>query len=103
MGVKMMKDVRNKINRQINFETANISRTVNAAMTQVSAIEKIKKLKGLEWLPEQLRKIAEIRLDNPDMSLDEIRSELNGEISRSGVNHRLNRLIKIADELDRET
>lgn len=103
MGVKMMKDVRNKINRQINFETANISRTVNAAMTQVAAIEKIQKIKGLEWLPEQLREIAKIRLENPDMSLDEIRNELDGEISRSGVNHRLNRLIKIADELDRET
>lgn len=99
MGVKMMKDVRNKINRQINFETANISRTVNAAMSQIAAIEKIEKVKGLAWLPEQLREIAVIRKENPDMSLDEIKNELGGEISRSGVNHRLNRLIKIADEL----
>lgn len=102
MGVKMMKDVRNKINRQINFETANISRTVNAALNQVTAIEKIEKKKGIEWLPEQLRPIAKLRLENPDMSLDEIRIALGGEISRSGVNHRLNRLIKIANELDRE-
>ena len=69
-------------------------------MTQVSAIKKIQKTKGLDWLPEQLRMIARIRLENPDMSLDEIKSELGGEISRSGVNHRLNRLIKIANELD---
>lgn len=100
MGVKMMKDVRNKINRKINFETANISRTVNAAMAQIMAIEKIEKVKGLSWLPDQLKEIAVIRKNNPDMSLDEIRNELGGEISRSGVNHRLNRLIKIADELD---
>ncbi len=99
MGVKMMKDVRNKINRKVNFETANISRTVNAAMAQIAAIEKIDKTKGLSWLPDQLRDIAIIRLNNPDMSLDEIKNEMGGEISRSGVNHRLNRLIKIADEL----
>ncbi len=100
MGVKMMKDVRNKINRKINFETANISRTVNASMAQIVAIEKIEKIKGLSWLPEQLREIALLRKNNPDMSLDEIKNELGGEISRSGVNHRLNRLIKIADELN---
>ncbi|MBP3329380.1 MAG: DNA-binding protein WhiA [Clostridia bacterium] len=100
MGVKMMKDVRNKINRKVNFETANISRTVNAAMAQIAAIEKIEKTKGLSWLPEQLKNIAIIRKNNPDMSLDEIKNELGGEISRSGVNHRLNRLIKIADELN---
>lgn len=100
MGVKMMKDVRNKINRKINFETANISRTINASMAQIEAIEKIEKKKGLAWLPEQLRQIAIIRKENPDMSLDEIKKELGDEISRSGVNHRLGRLIKIADELD---
>ncbi len=100
MGVKMMKDVRNRINRKVNFETANISRTVNAAMTQIAAIEKIENTKGLSWLPEQLREIALIRKENPDMSLDEIKNELGGEISRSGVNHRLNRLIKISKELD---
>ncbi len=100
MGVKMMKDVRNKINRKINFETANISRTVNASMAQIAAIEKIEKVKGLSWLSDQLKEIAIIRKENPDMSLDEIKNELGGEISRSGVNHRLNKLIKIADELD---
>lgn len=100
MGVKMMKDVRNKINRKINFETANISRTVNASMAQITAIEKIEKIKGLSWLPEQLQEIAILRKNNPDMSLDEIKNELGGEISRSGVNHRLNRLIKIADDLN---
>ena len=100
MGVKMMKDVRNKIIRKINFETANISRTINASMAQIEAIEKIEKKKGLAWLTEQLRKIAIIRKEHPDMSLDVIKKELGDEISRSGVNHRLGRLIKIADELD---
>ncbi len=99
MGVKMVKDVRNKINRKINFETANISRTVNASVAQIDAINKIIKLKGLEFLPENLRLVAKVRLENPDMSLDELKKALGENISRSGVNHRLNKLIKIAESL----
>ncbi|MPN32728.1 putative sporulation transcription regulator WhiA [bioreactor metagenome] len=53
----------------------------------------------MDGLPESLREIAEIRLENPDMSLDELRNELSEDISRSGVNHRLNRLIKLAEEM----
>lgn len=99
MGIKMMKSVRNKINRQINFETANISRTINASMLQIKAINKIKERKAFNTLPLQLKKIAEIRLNNPDMSLGDIQKELDEDISRSGVNHRLNKLIEIADKL----
>ncbi|MBQ6624824.1 MAG: DNA-binding protein WhiA [Clostridia bacterium] len=99
MGIKMMKSVRNKINRQINFETANISRTINASMVQINAINKIKERKAFNSLPLQLQKIAEIRLNNPDMSLGDMQKELDEDISRSGVNHRLNKLIEIADKL----
>lgn len=99
MGVKMVKSVRNKINRQINFETANISRTVNAAMSQIKAINKIIDRKYFDSLPEELQIIAKIRIDNPDMSLSDIQKEVGGNISRSGVNHRLNRIVEIASKL----
>lgn len=99
MGIKMVKSVRNKINRQINFETANISRTVNAAMSQIKAINRIIDKKYFDSLPEELQAIARIRIENPDMSLKDIQKELGGTISRSGVNHRLNRLVEIASKL----
>ena len=100
MGIKMVKSVRNKINRQINFETANMSRTIDASLLQIVAIEKIREKGMFDSLPEQLRTIAKIRLENPDMSLGEIQKEIGDGISRSGVNHRLNKLVKIAQELD---
>lgn len=99
MGTKMVKNVRNKINRQINFETANIARTVNASMAQINAIKKIIDKKQFDSLPEELKEIAEIRINNPDMSLKDIQNEIGEVISRSGVNHRLNRLVEIASKL----
>ena len=72
MGIKMYKDMRNNINRKINFETANISRTANAAAEQVYAIETILEHAGLESLPEELKEIALLRLENPEMSLREL-------------------------------
>lgn len=98
MGIKMYKDMRNNINRKINFETANISRTANAAAEQVYAIETILEHAGLESLPEELKEIALLRLENPEMSLRELGEALSEPISRSGVNHRLRRLVSIAQE-----
>ncbi len=98
MGVKMYKDMRNNINRKTNFETANISRTANAAAEQVFAIETIRDHAGLESLPEELKEIALLRLENPEMSLRELGEALSEPISRSGVNHRLRRLVSIAQE-----
>lgn len=98
MGVKMYKDMRNNINRKTNFETANISRTANAAAEQVFAIETIRARFGLESLPEELREIALLRLENPEMSLRELGEALSEPLSRSGVNHRLRRLVAIARE-----
>lgn len=94
MNVKVYKDLRNKVNRVTNCETANIGKTVNAAGLQLEAIEKLQQSKGYGSLPEELREIAEIRLANPDASLREL-AAIAG-ISRSGVNHRLNKLIEIA-------
>lgn len=100
MGVKMYKDMRNNINRKTNFETANISRTANAAVEQVYAIEIIRDHAGLESLPEELKEVAFLRLENPEMSLRELGEALSEPISRSGVNHRLRRLVSIAQEID---
>ncbi len=99
MNVKIYKDVRNNVNRAVNCEAANIGKTVAAAQKQIEDIELIEQLKGLNSLSEDLRQVAEIRLENADMSLREIGEMLNPPISRSGVNHRLNRISKIADSL----
>ena len=97
MQVKMIKEVRNNVNRATNFETANINKTAQAAARRVSAILKIEERMGLEALGEDLRAMAELRLDNPDMSLREMSERLG--ITRSGVNHRIQKLLEIADSL----
>lgn len=99
MGIKMYKDVRNNINRKTNFETANISRTVAASVSQVEAIKKIRKYRGIESLPDDLKELALLREENPEMSLRELGESLTVPISRSGVNHRLARIIETAREI----
>ena len=99
MQVKMVKEVRNYVNRKTNFETANIDKTVSAAAKQVAAIEKIVKGVGIESLPEELRELATLRYENPEMSLRELGEGLSEPISRSGVNHRLQRIMKLAENL----
>lgn len=97
--IRVLKDVRNNINRIVNCETANLEKTVEASMRQVEAINIIKEKKGLNYLPEQLREIAEIRLAHPDATLKEIGEKLNPPIGKSGVNHRFKKIQEIADEL----
>ena len=99
MNVKIVKDFRNRANRQANCETANINRMVNAVSVQLQAIEKIWRLKGREYLPENLEKLAELRYDNPDLSLAELTAACDPPISRSGVNHRLKKIVDISKEL----
>lgn len=99
MQVKVLKDVRNNINRKTNFETANISRTASAAAEQIFAIEKIIEIRGFESIPPELQEIAKLRLENPEMSLRELGEILSEPISRSGINHRLKRLQEIAKEI----
>lgn len=98
MGVKVQKDVRNKINRRMNFESANMSRSIEAGLNQVNAIRLIEKKQGLNSLPAELKEVAVLRLENPDMSLKELGESLSTPISRSGVNHRLEKIISIAEK-----
>ena len=91
------KSVRNDVNRKTNSETANLKRTALASAMQTKAINIIKLKKGLEYLPETLKEVAQIRLEYPEYNLREIGAAL--QISRSGVNHRMQRILQIADEL----
>lgn len=99
MNIKVFKDFRNKANRVANCENANINRMVNAVASQIFAINKIIKKKGLNYLSEELREIAQIRLDNPEASLQELSGMTKDKLSRSGVNHRLKKIEKIAEEM----
>ena len=98
MGIKIQKDVRNKINRQMNFESANMSRSIEAGLAQVEAIEIIEKKQGLDSLSDELKEVAILRRENPDMSLKQLGENLTVPISRSGVNHRLTKIMEIADK-----
>ena len=99
MGVKMYKDVRNNVNRKLNFENANLDKTIDAAGRQVDAIRFIKNKVGLDFLSDELKELAELRLENPEISLRELGTLLSKPISRSGLNHRLKRICDIADSL----
>ena len=99
MNVKIFKDVRNKINRAVNCDNANIERSLRAAERQIEDIELIERTVGFESLSDDLREMAEIRYNNPDYSLKELGLALNPPISRSGANHRLERIRKAADEI----
>lgn len=98
MGIKIQKDVRNKINRQMNFESANMSRSIEAGLAQVEAIEIIEKKQGLDSLSDELKEVAFLRRENPDMSLKQLGENLSVPISRSGVNHRLMKIMELADK-----
>lgn len=99
MNIKVYKDIRNKANRLTNCETANIDKTVNAAAEQMAAIKKLMETHGYEKMPEELREMARLRLANPDMSLRELGTLLERPLSRSGVNHRLKRIVEFANSL----
>ncbi|MBR5202963.1 MAG: DNA-binding protein WhiA [Clostridia bacterium] len=99
MGVKMYKDMRNNVNRRLNFENANLDKTLDASTKQIDAILHIKNKVGLSYLSEDLREIAELRYENPDMSLRELGDLLKTPLSRSGVNHRLSKICSIAKQI----
>lgn len=98
MHVKIYKDVRNKINRIKNCETANISKTVDAAIEQRLAIETLENTGRLSSLPPELSAAARLRLENPEASLSELVALSTTPITRSGLNHRLRRLVALANE-----
>lgn len=96
MNIKIYKEVRNNVNRSVNCEAANLNKTVAAANIQADDIEYIFSTRGKGYLSEELLKVAEIRLDNRELSLSDIGEMLEPPISRSGVNHRLKRISEIA-------
>ncbi len=99
MSIKVYKDVRNNINRRTNFETANLDRIINAENIQKDAIKKIKSTVGLNSLPEGLRQIAALRLENDGLSLRELGEMCSPPLSRSGVNHRLKKIAEFANDI----
>lgn len=101
MGAKMFKDIRNTVNRKVNFESANLERAVAAATKQQEAIIKLTEKSGIDSLPEQLREIARLRLADIQLSSAEIAKMLPESISVSGVNHRFRKLIKMAEESEK--
>jgi DNA-binding protein WhiA len=98
-NVRILKEMRNSVNRQVNCETANINKTVSAAVKQTEDITYIQNTIGLAKLPEGLQEIAEIRLAHPNASLKELGDLLAEPIGKSGVNHRLRKLSEIAETL----
>ncbi len=101
-NVRIMKEMRNQVNRLVNCETANLQKTVNAAVRQVERIKLIERRKGLNHLPRSLRLAAEARLAYPEATLQELAVIMGDGIGRSGINHRLRRLEHIARELEEE-
>lgn len=97
--IRVVRDTRNNINRLVNCETANLNKTINAAVSQINAIKYLKEKKKFDELQGSLKEIAEIRLKNPDASLVELGQMLQEPIGKSGVNHRLKKIIEIAEEL----
>ena len=97
--VKIMRETRNDLNRANNAETANIARTISASMKTINNIIKIMDTVGLEILPAELRQIAQLRIANPDYSIQQIADSIEPPLTKSGVNHRLRKINKIADDL----
>ena len=98
-NLRILKEMRNSINRRVNCETANINKTVSAAMKQISDIEYIRDTVGFESLPAGLAEIARVRLEKPEATLKELGEDLEPPVGKSGVNHRLRKLCEMAERL----
>ena len=98
--IRVEKDSRNSINRIVNCETANLNKTINASVYQIKAIQKIKKFGKFNELPDTLKEIADVRIENPNLSLTELGKLLKNPIGKSGVNHRLKKIIQLSEEIN---
>ena len=96
--IRLTKEVKNNINRLVNCETANLNKIINASVSQVNDIKLLQKLKKFDELPEELKEIAILRLENPDASLKDLGQMLEKPLGKSGVNHRLQKIHEIAEE-----
>ena len=97
--VRVTKEIKNSVNRIVNCETANLNKVVNASVDQINDIKLIQRLKKFDDLPDYLKEIAILRLENPDSSLKSLGEMLDKPIGKSGVNHRFKKLHEIAEEL----
>lgn len=98
-NVRILKDIRNRINRLVNFETANVNKTVDAAIRQAEIIRQIDKHIGLDALDAPLRQLAKLRVEHPEASLQELGEMLDPPLGKSGVNHRMRKLEKISKKM----
>lgn len=98
-NIRIVRDVRNSVNRKVNCEAANINKTVNAAVRQMEDIRYLESVRRLETLPDGLADIAMLRLANPDASLKELGEMLVPPVGKSGVNHRLRKLSQLAEKI----
>ncbi len=101
-NARILKEVSENVNRRVNFEAANINRTVKASLKQQEEIQYIEEVLGLDQLEKALQEVAKRRLQYPDASLEELAQGLEPPIGKSGVNHRLRKLARIAKELREE-
>jgi DNA-binding protein WhiA len=97
--VRIMRDMRNSVNRIVNCETANLNKTIGAAVRQIENIKLLRKEMGLENLPDKLQEVARVRLKYPDLNLKEVGEMLKGSVSKSGVNHRLRKIDELANKI----
>jgi hypothetical protein len=98
-NIRIVREMRNAVNRKVNCEAANINKTVSASVKQIDDIRYLDQVKGIGTLPEGLADIARLRLEHPDASLKELGMMLTPSIGKSGVNHRLRKLSQLAEEL----
>ncbi|MBE6607995.1 MAG: DNA-binding protein WhiA [Ruminococcaceae bacterium] len=97
MNAKIMRDIRNNVNRRMNCDSANLYKTTGAATHQIHAIKHLMDTGRFEFMPDQLKETAKIRLENPQASLEELASLHEGYISKSGVSHRLAKIVDFDD------
>ena len=100
--VRITKEVKNNVNRLVICETANLNRIVNASVDQINDIKLLKNLNKFEELPDYLKQVAYLRLENPDASLKALGEMLEKPLGKSGVNHRLQKIHEIAEELRKQ-
>lgn len=96
---RILKGMRNQVNRLVNCETANMNKTISAAVRQLESIRRLEATVGLSSLPDHLREAAELRLRYPEANLQELCSHLHNRVSKSGLNHRFRKLIELADQI----
>jgi DNA-binding protein WhiA len=98
-NVRIVKSMRNNVNRQVNFETANLAKTVDASVRQIACIKQIVDSYGWDGIPAGLRNLAELRLEFPDSSLRELGEMMVPPLTKSGVAHRMRRLEEMAEQI----